>query len=78
MNQCHSDIKNKATVLSLLKEINKKYKIPILIISHSVEEIAQISDNVIILEKENSYLWKIITNFFKRNLQISLVNLKVV
>jgi len=45
------DIKNKATVLSLLKEINKKYEIPILIISHSVEEIAQISDNVIILEK---------------------------
>ena len=45
------DIKNKASVLSLLKEINKKYKIPILIISHSVEEIAQISDNVIILER---------------------------
>ena len=45
------DIKNKATVLSLLKEINKKYEIPILIISHSVEEIAQISDNVIILEE---------------------------
>ncbi|MDC3063752.1 ATP-binding cassette domain-containing protein, partial [Alphaproteobacteria bacterium] len=38
------DIKNKTTVLSLLKEINKKYEIPILIISHSVEEIAQISD----------------------------------
>ena len=45
------DIKNKASVLSVLKEINKKHKIPILIISHSLEEIAQISDNVIILEK---------------------------
>ena len=51
------DIKNKSTVLSLIKEINKIYKIPILIISHSVEEIAQISDNVIILEKG-----KIVTN----------------
>ena len=45
------DIKNKSVVLSLLKQINQHYKIPILIISHSVEEIAQISDKVIIIEK---------------------------
>ena len=58
------DIKNKAIVLSLLNEINKKYKIPILIISHSVEEIAQISDNIIILEKGKIVTYGNLTKIF--------------
>ena len=45
------DIKNKSLVLSLIREINNKYKIPILIISHSIEEIIQISDQLIIIDK---------------------------
>ncbi len=45
------DIKNKSLVLSLIREVNKKNKIPILIISHSIEEIIQISDHLIIIDR---------------------------
>jgi molybdate transport system ATP-binding protein len=43
------DIKTKARILNFLKMINKKFKIPILYVSHSIEEISQIADEIILL-----------------------------
>ena len=43
------DIKYKAKLLIFLKMINKKFNIPILYITHSIEEISQIADNLILI-----------------------------
>ena len=47
------DLKHKTKVLGFLKIFNKKYNIPILLISHSVEEISQISDEILLIDKGN-------------------------
>lgn len=43
------DIRYKAKILHFLKIFNQKYKIPILYITHSLEEISQISDNIVLI-----------------------------
>ena len=45
------DLRLKKKVLSFLKNFNKKFRIPILLISHSVEEISQISDEILLINK---------------------------
>jgi molybdate transport system ATP-binding protein len=45
------DIRYKAKLLIFLKMINRKYKIPILYITHSLEEISQIADELILINK---------------------------
>ncbi len=45
------DLRLKKKILSFLKTFNKKYKKPILFISHSVEEISQISDEILLINK---------------------------
>ena len=44
------DIRYKAKLLFFLKNINKEFKIPILYVSHSVEEISQIADQIILID----------------------------
>ena len=44
------DIKYKAKLLVFLKDINKKFKIPILYITHSIEEISQIGDQIVLIK----------------------------
>ena len=38
-------------IMSIIKSINKKIKIPILFISHSIDEIMFIADKIIVIEK---------------------------
>ena len=45
------DLQNKTKVLSFLKKFNQTYKIPILLISHSIEEISQLSDEIVLINK---------------------------
>ena len=45
------DIRYKAKLLIFLKMINQKYKIPILYITHSLEEISQIADEIILINE---------------------------
>ena len=45
------DLRLKKKILSFLKNFNKKYKKPILLISHSIEEISQISDEILLINK---------------------------
>ena len=45
------DIRYKAKLLIFLKMINRKYKIPILYITHSLEEISQIADELILINE---------------------------
>ena len=45
------DIRYKAKLLIFLKMINQKYKIPILYITHSLEEISQIADELILINE---------------------------
>ncbi len=45
------DIKYKAKLLFLLKKINKEFNIPILYVSHSIEEISQIADEIVLIDK---------------------------
>ena len=44
------DIKYKAKLLVFLKVFNKKFKIPILYITHSIEEISQIGDEIVLIK----------------------------
>ena len=44
------DIKYKAKLLVFLKDLNKKFKIPILYITHSIEEISQIGDQIVLIK----------------------------
>ena len=44
------DIKYKAKLLVFLKNFNKKFKIPILYITHSIEEISQIGDQIVLIK----------------------------
>jgi molybdate transport system ATP-binding protein len=44
------DIKYKAKLLIFLKDLNKKFKIPILYITHSIEEISQIGDKIVLIK----------------------------
>ena len=44
------DIKYKAKLLFFLKNINRKFKIPILYVSHSIEEISQIADQIVLID----------------------------
>ncbi len=43
------DIKYKGKLLVFLKNFNKKFKIPILYITHSIEEISQIGDQIVLI-----------------------------
>ena len=45
------DIKNKAKLLFLLKKINKEFNVPVLYVSHSIEEISQIADQIVLIDK---------------------------
>ena len=44
------DIRYKAKLLFFLKKINRQFKIPILYVSHSIEEISQIADQIILID----------------------------
>ena len=44
------DIKYKAKLIVFLKDFNKKFKIPILYITHSIEEISQIGDEIVLIK----------------------------
>ena len=44
------DIKYKAKLLVFLKDFNKNFKIPILYITHSIEEISQIGDQIVLIK----------------------------
>ena len=47
------DIKLKTKILGFLKEFNKKFKTPILLISHVLEDIVQISNEIVLIDKGN-------------------------
>jgi molybdate transport system ATP-binding protein len=44
------DIRYKAKLLFFLKKINRQFKVPILYVSHSIEEISQIADQIILID----------------------------
>ena len=43
------DIKHKAKLINFLRKYNREYKIPILYVTHSIEEISQISDEIVLI-----------------------------
>ena len=45
------DIKYKAKLIYFLKTFNRKNKIPILYVTHSIEEISQIADKIVLINK---------------------------
>ena len=47
------DLRTKTKILSFLKDFNSQFNLPILLISHSLEEIVQISDEIVLINKGN-------------------------
>ena len=47
------DIRNKAKLIYFLKMFNRKNKMPILYVTHSIEEISQIADEIVLINNGN-------------------------
>ena len=45
------DIKRRAAILNYIETIPAKYNIPILYVTHSIDEVARLADNIILMEK---------------------------
>ena len=74
-------------ILSIIKDINKKLKIPILFISHSIDEILFIAEKIIIIEKgkvvvqgpiDEIISYKKLSYFNKGNQKSSLIKGKII
>jgi len=66
------DIKHKAKLINFLRKYNREYKIPILYVTHSIEEISQISDEIVLILNgrfiENGPTSKILAGDYFQNL----------
>jgi len=67
------DIKYKAKLLVFLKDFNKKFKIPILYITHSIEEISQIGDQIVLIKDGKKIDSGSVTNVFNRSSFVDLI-----
>ena len=67
------DIRYKAKLLFFLKKINRKFKIPILYVSHSIEEISQIADQIILIDKGKKIQYGSIENILNSDIFQSLI-----
>jgi|TARA_B110000196_G_scaffold190203_1_gene162910 molybdate transport system ATP-binding protein len=74
-------------IMSIIKSINKKIKIPILFISHSIDEIMFIADKIIVIEKgkvaaqgaiDEIISYKKLSYFNKGNQKSSLIKGKII
>ena len=66
------DIKYKGKLLVFLKDFNKKFKIPILYITHSIEEITQIGDQIVLLNDGKKIDSGSVSNILNRNSFVDL------
>lgn len=48
------DAESKITILNYLKKINQEHGLPMLYVSHSLDEITQISDHLLLISKQNN------------------------
>ncbi|MCO4793336.1 MAG: ATP-binding cassette domain-containing protein [Bacteriovoracaceae bacterium] len=48
------DIRRKSKIVKYLKDVNKKYSLPIILVTHSVNEVLKIADSVICIENGKS------------------------
>ena len=66
------DIRYKAKLIHFLKAFNRKYKIPILYVTHSIEEISQIADEIVLINKgrniESGSISEILNSYNFQNL----------
>ena len=66
------DIRYKAKLIHFLKTFNRKNKIPILYVTHSIEEISQIADEIVLINKgryiESGSISKILNSYNFQNL----------
>ena len=61
------DIKYKAKLLVFLKNFNKKFKIPILYITHSIEEISQIGDQIVLIKDGKKIAYGAVSDILNTN-----------
>ena len=66
------DIKYKAKLLVFLKNFNKKFKIPILYITHSIEEISQIGDQIVLIKNGKKIDSGSVSNILNRSSFVDL------
>lgn len=45
------DLRNKASLINLLQNLNKHYQLPIIYVSHSLDDIQQLADDMLVLER---------------------------
>ena len=67
------DLKYKAKLLVFLKDFNKQFKIPILYITHSIEEISQIGDQIVLIKDGKKIDSGNVTNVLNRNSFVDLI-----
>lgn len=45
------DLRNKASLINLLQNLNKHYQLPMIYVSHSLDDIQQLADDMLVLER---------------------------
>lgn len=71
------DPKGRDTILDRIKEFRKTYNTTVLLVSHSMEDIAKVADRVLVMNKSRVHMFDSVENVFKHSAELSKIGLNV-
>ncbi len=71
------DPKGRDDILNILKKINKEENITVIIVSHSMEDVAKIADNVIVMSDSRVIMQGSVNQVFKNTFELQSIGLNV-
>ena len=71
------DPKGRVTILDRIKEFRKTYNTTVLLVSHSMEDIAKVADRVLVMNKSRVHMFDSVENVFKHSAELSKIGLNV-
>ena len=71
------DPKGRDTILDRIKEFRKTYNTTVLLVSHSMEDIAKVADRVLVMNKSRVHMFDTVENVFKHSAELSKIGLNV-
>ena len=71
------DPNGRDTILDRIKEFRKTYNTTVLLVSHSMEDIAKVADRVLVMNKSRVHMFDSVENVFKHSAELSKIGLNV-
>ena len=71
------DPKGRDTILDRIKEFRITYNTTVLLVSHSMEDIAKVADRVLVMNKSRVHMFDSVENVFKHSAELSKIGLNV-